>query len=460
VNPEEISKKPEQIQQEKIEQAPKEPETIEELSGQIKGQKKQLEDDLKHVLEKGQSLEDEQDQNIDPELLTQTKSELESLDNEAQTAVHVAMFQLDKLDSPEPEQTVVQENLTNEPVAKPATSAENISDNMKELLLKLPEIFKEFDRKLAALAEKDGFSEKKLEEKSRDIKSSLVESVVNGHLEASDVLNMVSHVEIFSTHSDNAVEQEQIDKLLAQSGYDSTMFVDTEAGKIFIVDKALKDEGEFIDPKTKKPIEIDFKHTTIHELSHILDKRAGVLRNKTLLDACDQLAQIEGFSGTQSMHIRNTLETEGLNQNQIRAEVVADYTALYLKSDGSFDDFVSECLEMTDEDAMYAHLGINEGENVEDNPKFARVIEIYKTFYDEISSNVKENKGKIQPPEKNENEEMEEYGNYFAEPAPATAEVPQNSKHEEGVVSLFLKVAKAIGDETGGQAIPQAGPGL
>lgn len=340
-------------------------------------------------------------------------------------------------------------------------------EQMQELIKELPEIFKNFDQKIATLVGKDGFSKEKLAEKSEEIKNSLVESVANGHLKAEDVLSMVSEVEIYPTHSDDPGEQEKIDATLSRFGYESTMFVDTIAGKIYIFDNALKDKYVTQDGKE---IKIDFRHTINHELSHILDKKADILQNKTLLDACDQLAGMEDFADTQSMHIRNTLKTEGLTQNQIRAEIIADYTALYLKSDGSFLDFASECLKMTDAKAMEEQLGLNQQEvrailenkndqfieNVKrNNPKFNSVLKIYETFYQEISKGVKENKGKIQPLEEGEEEEENEYGNYFSEPASASAEPPQNSRKEESFVSLFLGVVKAIGDETPGSKIGQ-----
>lgn len=316
-----------------------------------------------------------------------------------------------------------------------------------KLLKELPRLFAGATSEISKLIGKEGYSE--IEEKQVDIIKGYCLPVINGHITAEDCLALGKKISIVSRENPPA---EVLRALKNNSqGYDGVMYY--YHNEIFIFKETLVDNYV---TKNGEGIDLDIQHMLTHEISHpVVD--AIFRKNERLIAKCDEI--IDGASelkDSQSMHIRNTLEglanvdsdfEEYFNKNiapteqfksipetdrakfiaaekseferkrrQIAVtEIMTEYTAMYLQSDRSFGSFMMNCLDKTYLNDKAGAFGISietllelrktssneeEFKTVVDkargnNTKFAKILNIFQTFYSEIKKGIEENSGKF-----------------------------------------------------------------
>lgn len=345
-------------------------------------------------------------------------------------------------------------------------SSEEI-DQTVELLNMLPRLFEQVDFKIDQLS-KDETNYKKIAEKRIEIIKGICEPVLDGHITASDALALVAGIEIVSKNDPE--KQNLFRDNGIKSGYEGVMFFDLTNHKIYIFDETLVDNYT---GKDGNPLKLNIRHMITHEMSHNIVE-ASVKYNKTLLAKANEIIEKAGeIKDSQSIHIRNTLEgivnaesdfdkyfADRIASNetfkampeeqqkqlelaekkkfisdrkiQAAAEILTDYTALYLQSDGSLDDFVLTCLKLTNKGAMIQYLGsetskgfkkINEEEDpskklalIEElktkSPKFVEVAQTYQVFYNLLRKQLADSKGKFAELVSNESEEEDPFAEF------------------------------------------------
>jgi len=182
--------------------------------------------------------------------------------------------------------------------------------------------------------------------------------------------------------------------------------------------------------------------------------------------------EFQALTEEQRQQIKPTKEQEFINGRKIRAkvEILADYTALYLQSDGSIEDFVMTCLKKTDQEALKSYLGENFDKVKLSNlnrisrretklakmnelgEKFPTLINTYLAFYNEIKRTLTSSKGKFA--ETNEEDEDldllgEYYGGGFMD-GPAGFSSEGQSEYGGGGDSLWSEIGalvKAMAEE-------------
>lgn len=339
--------------------------------------------------------------------------------------------------------SIFKDAMTEEKKEKPDKTLLEVAKLLKEL----PRLFDGATSEINELIGKEGYS--KIEEKQVDIIKGYCLPVINGHITAEDCLALGKKISIVSRENPPA---EVLRALKNNSqGYDGVMY--HHHNEIFIFKETLVDN--YI-TKNGEGIDLDIQHMLTHEISHpVVD--AIFRKNERLIAKCDDI--IDGASelkDSQSMHIRNTLdglakvnedfeehfnkdiapteqfknipepdrakfiETEKSKYELLRrrtavAEIMTEYTAMYLRSDRSFGSFMMNCLDKTYLNNKAGAFGIsietllelrktysNEEEfktgvdkAKEKNPKFAKILDIFQTFYSEIKKGIEENSGKF-----------------------------------------------------------------
>lgn len=317
---------------------------------------------------------------------------------------------------------------------------------IKELALHLQTVFESFDKKIAELAGQTGYTKEKLAEKRTKIIFGLCDSVMNGHLKARDVINLCGEsIEMVSKQNPT----EKVKKMIDEGGYDAILYFDGEERKIYIFEDALADDFK------EKTNNLDLRHAINHELSHPIVEQA-LEKNEVLVGKAREIIDnASKIKDCQSRHIRNQLEAlENIDsdfaklypngteeqkkifrqkrENRAATEIITDYTAMYLQSDGTEDGFITTCMEKTNKADLKKYLEID-GEignklvqlnNTKDPAKKAELIaqlktkangensfnelcKIYGTFYAEIKHAIRSNRGKFQNTA--EREDMEDY---------------------------------------------------
>jgi len=293
---------------------------------------------------------------------------------------------------------------------------ENI-DQVYEPSKKLPQLFAEFDRTVDQLSQNKA-EYKKVREKQKEIKKSICLSVINGHLAASDIEAMISGIKIVP-------KPDNMGDVVAEWNL--------ESGEIVIFDSALKDT--YKGPDGKK-INLNFNHLINHETAHAFTERY-LVKNERLLSLCDRLNENQAILDLQPQHAKKELsklknidaDWEMFKQNNhlgltkeqfiiarktsIAREVITDYTACYMKSDGTLNGFLEKCIAVTDPDAAQSALGVtkqsieqylNEKDAVGKQEKLEVLMEngnlrffvdTLKIFHQEIERMFKENKGQV-----------------------------------------------------------------
>lgn len=381
-------------------------------------------------------------------------------------------------------------------------------DQTAELLTKLPELFKQVDDKIKELAE-DKVNYSKIHEKRVDMIKAICEPILDGHITDSDAASLVNGIEI--VNKDDPTKQKLFEDVGIKSGYEGVAFYSNEDHKIYIFDKTLGDKY----PGFKDGL--DVKHLMTHEMSHGIVESA-VKYNKTLVEEAKKIvknakALVSIFADSQSQHIRNslnsvvsaetdfakyfadelskkpaysTLSDEQKNQYeeaekvkfvkdreiQVAAEILTEYTAMYLESDGSIEDFVLTCLKKSDPESIKSYLGekfslqrINAINKITDiNTKktllkdlgegFSELSATYKVFYDEIKSVMASSKGNFAELTSGKNNEEDPFGEFsgygYMDGSGGFGKQEANNGKAgggEGLWSEFGALIKAIGDE-------------
>lgn len=116
MNPEQNLQSQEQINQEQTVEAPKGPETVEELRSRVDAQKQQLQKELEDIIKRSQEFSaKQQGSEIDPALVAGAQTELDKLDKEAQITVEEANVQLDKITTSQENEMTEQQGTTEFP---------------------------------------------------------------------------------------------------------------------------------------------------------------------------------------------------------------------------------------------------------------------------------------------------------------------------------------------------------
>ena len=286
-----------------------------------------------------------------------------------------------------------------EKFADSAPSVEKLKE-VTDLLRHLESTISEQDSARLAEMAKDPNYKGAIEKKDRII-DALVTPVLLGHVSGKDVASLIKKIGF----TDGA-EQKQAQ---TTHGYEGVMYYDEATGSILINPEKLVDS--YRTKKESKPLRINFEHLASHELSHGVVRKLALDRGRTepsraLLRMANQIIEgADSIADSQSQHINTVLrtlanvdedfKTAGANMTleQFRAqrkvnaanEIITDYMALYLQSDGSMKDFTRVCLEMTREKNLNQYIA-NGGSK-------EQLIKTYEVFYKSISSVINRGKG-------------------------------------------------------------------
>ncbi|OQA04538.1 MAG: hypothetical protein BWY68_00242 [bacterium ADurb.Bin400] len=265
-------------------------------------------------------------------------------------------------------------------------------EETKRLLQEMKPVFAGLDQQITALTSKEGFS--KVKEKQKEIIHALCEMTLNGHLTADDVSSSVSKVVIRPTGNVASSTRRS-------QGYDSLMTYNPSTRVITISESALADVYMKVDSDTgrKTIFNLNLRHMINHELSHglvefglVSDEDMKVLGafargEKSEIKGSPAILQIrkiidsakamEGFQTQQAIRALRTLDSidadyERLDEETKRQhskeefrrrreidvanEILTDYTAAFLRSDGTQQSFFRRCVELTDPDLLADYL--------------------------------------------------------------------------------------------------------
>jgi hypothetical protein len=335
-------------------------------------------------------------------------------------------------------------------------------DQTAELITKLSEIFKKFDQAVEKLKDNPEF--KDIESKQIEIKKAICLSVINGHLTASDIPQLVTGVTIEAIPvkepppteeqlANMSERDRKIRKMMDTCGYDSVAYWDRDTGEIVVFDSTLKDNA-----KTQDGRPIGYAHLINHEMSHAFTERY-LTENKELIGLCDIIVENRTeVSPFLTEHIQNTLASmdkieedfpkaektmPGLTKEQfiemrkltIAKEIITDFSAIYLQTDGTAPAFMEKC-------------ALSAGTNFENMPEIAK--KTYEIFYKKIKSELEKNKGKVSSHkdflEKHGEQDEDNWGYY--EPTESFAQAsPQGKGGGESIWRNVLGLMEAMAGE-------------
>ncbi|MFA7244280.1 MAG: hypothetical protein WC080_03285 [Patescibacteria group bacterium] len=283
--------------------------------------------------------------------------------------------------------------------------------------------------------------------KKTEILYALSLPIINGHLTANDVCTLVQNVEI----SDSLEDESR-----ASAGYEGIMSFG--GGVIKLSRSALKDNFATSEGKI---LSLDFVQMIDHEISHGIvavakhkeseadEENANSPIEISLREAKEIIRNAKDYIDFQPQHVRNVIkslekseynslsptekakwgsEEKFTKSREIMAaeEIVTDYTAIYLQSDGSFLSFLEVCLKKLDPGSFSrfssSELGISESDTDQsgeistkyaeiaegiaggnfsieklrtEHPGISRAIESYLVFYNTIKRIVQSEKGHL-----------------------------------------------------------------
>lgn len=334
-----------------------------------------------------------------------------------------------------------------------------------ELRETLPKVLEQFNAEVAKLA---GLEFSQLKDRKEMVIKALADPVVNGHIKTDELMSAIGGgVQLMS--------REEIMKQPGLTNYEAAMAINLETKTILISEESMKDDYTPLEGD-KIPGGIDLRHSINHEISHKIVDRL-LEKNPVLTKQAETI--IENASGLkkeyQTIHIRNVLDSlsdldssfeKDWDKNhkddkepvsdEIKAaakqkfiidekkkaatEIITDYTALYMQSDGSLAGFFEKCYDqISDQGKNSFNLRIktiNEfykatGEEKEQklaemkaaDPELAELANIYLTFHSEIKKALA-NRGNLLRQEGEEDEEFAGLysGGYIPESAGACAQ--------------------------------------
>lgn len=205
----------------------------------------------------------------------------------------------------------------------------------------------------------------------------ICEPVIRGHLTPEDITSLVTSIDLYDS-------SDGVSNSKATADYEGFMHYDPSSRTIRVAKEALTGQVKLEDGTSVK---LDMRHMILHEVSHgldpvispseLLDK--AIERKAEAIDSAEiaelkrilESAREGAVDGYLTMHSINALS--GLNniENDYQAisdeqrqrispeqyeayrlktavrEVLTDYTAIYLKSDGSMDYFVRKAIDRT-----------------------------------------------------------------------------------------------------------------
>jgi len=267
----------------------------------------------------------------------------------------------------------------------------------------------------------------------------LLTSVTEGHLTAEDFTRLVSDVRVKARSE------------CPDAGTEGIMFCDPKSGQITILKEALVDQYQ----EDGRVITLDFKHMINHEISHRVVEKS-LKYNEKIVAIAQQIAANPDLAPFLPMRIQNALEVYKDNPTKLAIEIMADYSSLFITTDGSFRSFFDNCINkavLAGKSEFVASLGIDEAAwdaavaqgadakmaLLRSNPKFSALVGTYKELHKEIATTLKAEKGTLGT-RKSEEEDEEESGIYyegsqgFQQAAPSSPGQNQGRGRNEGSI--------------------------
>lgn len=237
------------------------------------------------------------------------------------------------------------------------------------------------------------------EEEIFSIQEIVCEPILNGHISGETAKSMVKSVTVAKGET---LKQQS----MAQNGYEGMMFCNPHTGEIIIAKEALT--GEY---KADDGSKLDIRHMILHEMSHVAtedvffnnnpqndQQKEAVVETKKFSNEIIQLAQqSKGERIPQSRHIETVLDMLSNLQHEFQKtgkppeeyesfrqereslaakEILTDYTAIYLKSNGERQSFIEEYLNSVGQNKLNEYASSNTAEDGADAK--TRVAEILR----------------------------------------------------------------------------------
>lgn len=342
----------------------------------------------------------------------------------------------------------------------------------------LPQFFNGLHNKIESLNHNQNYKKENVQQRIKEIIASFLEPVSKGHLDCDDISSIVKGVEIIDKNEISGT---------GMSNYEEGMCFDPRENKIYIFKEIL----------SEKYSGVDYRHMLIHEMSHPVVLETFYADGE-LTENFEQIVNYaEQNYDLMSQHIKNSID--GLKQNankfdslsaeekakygndkekfaqreklMLANEIMADFTAIYMKTDGSLEQFAVEnifmaCLKKDDQKKFFENLGLTDKKQIKvlreaimskdkevlielvtDNPALKNLMEVYKTFYSGIIKYSNNETGKLDLSNK-EIEDGSELYNLYDEPISDRASSFQGSepkgKQEESVMSILGGFIKAF----------------
>lgn len=334
----------------------------------------------------------------------------------------------------------------------------------------------------------------------KEILFAVCESVINGHMTAEEIASYVSHIELRP--------QAELAATKAESGYDGVLFYSPDKKTIVIAQEAVEQDGVIGN------IRLDLRHIINHEISHgITEDKLFYKTNKSRLNtemnsenpefsseiikaAREVIDAAEELADSQPQHVKLVLKSlknieqdyaglpeaakqqAGSLENYKAArrvnaakEIITDYSAIYLQSDGSFKGFAKRCIEMSrGQDFMNflkksfgAEQGSADAEVQEkiakvntdlsennltmeelkaQHPEIAKLFALYEVFYRNIDKLMKEEQS--DDDEEEQDPELDLEGGFY-DGAAGFGQYDKNSPENKGSSGTWKEVAGLLG---------------
>jgi hypothetical protein len=351
----------------------------------------------------------------------------------------------------------------------------------KEEAQKRIESVRQFVKELKINGQEVGLSEDEL----FSIQEIVCEPILNGHISGETASSMVKSVTVMK--GDTLKQQSK-----AQNGYEGIMFCNPRSGEIIIAKEALT--GEY---KAEDGSELDIRHMIIHEMSHVATEDVFFNKNPQNGQEKEAVTEAQKFSSEiirlaehskaeripQSRHIETVLdmlsnlpqefqktgkpqaEYEAFKQQReslAAKEILTDYTAIYLKSNGERQSFIGEYLSSVGLKRLNEYAASNATEGGADTknrvaeilraktpeekaqrsqqfPEFKQAFEMYNRFFDLAEKHLGDDKIKAAAQNRiqsgGENDDYEGYYDPGVSSAGNGAEHPASQQENMGAAT-------------------------